>query len=661
MHPTPSTDESLNPAGTNPLPQTEEAICCCGHGMCSSRERVEEKLRLAGEFGQHLLSQQDVYITELRKTRELLQEQKEAKDVLRLTLIQAEGRIRSLGEEKDQLERDKARAEQEAKATVLDLEHAEIRVKKLLQDIEAQQVEIERLSGAQARVRQATEREESFKVRVEKLEEELASARKSEIATQARWKKLKMKYDGLANEYETMKQEQQDTSMSGEQMEQLRWLKEMNERLREKLRVNITQSKAHEESLSSTTNKNLPPTPESLSHQEHASSSALFTPTRPSSQTPQSERALPEMDLSLQSEFTRSDPDALLTPSPSSPWSESFPLGSSVNEAHPDDGEAGEKSKPRVKQRLFNFPVQQPRRRTNSKQKVVVHHHHYHLLQSQLNQLHPSTLSPPLEASLSASTSKSNFSENSASSDPPSPLPEGDSKEWALGTSLLTEALQCTEKQRTAERSTHEDQWHNTITQVCDEGAKLLQQLKASDIRMVNRGLRRPFEMEAIVHVSNRIIAEVMQQVQGLHRLNDKSDSTDEEPCPTNRKEADACGDATDLSKLVVKLVVDLLLEIGHLRMTGNEIQAGYVAAVERNSQLIALTSQPPSSPHPRAAALTVIPGTSYFSLMHETRKMIDPVADGILRSSGAIVKRLDRWIGSWKWSEPRTNEEENV
>ncbi|RUS26205.1 hypothetical protein BC938DRAFT_471080 [Jimgerdemannia flammicorona] len=69
-------------------------------------------------------------------------------------------------------------------------------------------------------------------LQLDDAKQELSVARKNETSLEARYKKMKGRYDTLNNVHEKLKREFQELMATGEKYKDLAWLKESNEKLR---------------------------------------------------------------------------------------------------------------------------------------------------------------------------------------------------------------------------------------------------------------------------------------------------------------------------------------------------------------------------------------------------------------------------------------------
>lgn len=107
--------------------------------------------------------------------------------------------------------------------------------------------------------------------------------------------------------------------------------------------------------------------------------------------------------------------------------------------------------------------------------------------------------------------------------------------------------------------------------------AQTLERLRATDIRALNRRLRKAFDIFELGTMSNSIIENVLTEVEALRS---RFMWMEDEGCNAESWKQDVT--LNDFFALV-GVIQDMLTEIGQLRMTMNDLQSEYVKKVEEN------------------------------------------------------------------------------
>ncbi|KAL1922426.1 uncharacterized protein VTP21DRAFT_9965 [Calcarisporiella thermophila] len=229
-------------AGSSQRSPTTAINCCCRRPSCRMREHwlqilrsLEDELRLAGEIGQSLLDRHEITLKEIGDKDDLIRKQVSEIEALKQIAEELTHSSSELSEQRDDALRAKSRTDQDLKRISLELQQTEIRVKKLTSELDARQMEIDKLRVYKIRSNQAAEREASLKAKLEDVKQELTSARKNESALESKLKKLRIRYDSLSSAHKKIKQERLNDISAKEQLDSLEWLKESNDRLRNEI------------------------------------------------------------------------------------------------------------------------------------------------------------------------------------------------------------------------------------------------------------------------------------------------------------------------------------------------------------------------------------------------------------------------------------------
>ncbi|KAH8548862.1 hypothetical protein BGW37DRAFT_559711 [Umbelopsis sp. PMI_123] len=225
---------------------TTDISCCCGKGECQNQKRYEQNLqkaesdaRLAAEIGQTLLQKHEHYAldaqtiqAELERKLKFISDEKKA-----LERMNHEAKV-----ENEQAKDDRARAIAErdrsrkmVEAVQKDLEIVSIRCKNLEDENQAKKTEIAEIKALQVIVAQSHSMEQTMQSKVDDLLQELSSAQKNEAAVESKYRKLKSRYEALHASYHMTKRQMKELESSSEDYKALAWLKESNNKLRQDL------------------------------------------------------------------------------------------------------------------------------------------------------------------------------------------------------------------------------------------------------------------------------------------------------------------------------------------------------------------------------------------------------------------------------------------
>ncbi|KAI8970192.1 hypothetical protein BDF20DRAFT_916038 [Mycotypha africana] len=208
---TPSTSTS-----TGSLFLYDSMVCrCCGRQDCDNLEyynrkirKLESDTRLAAEIGQGLLQKHETYVNEANQQKAQLQQQLNDchKRLLELeqSLDDVESSKEEITKEKNKWLWEYQKLQKILDETIADLEMANDKCNQFSNDIQAKNAELEKLRIYKFMARHSESREETLTAKLEDTNQELAIRRKNELILEAKVKKLKARYETLNADHEKL-------------------------------------------------------------------------------------------------------------------------------------------------------------------------------------------------------------------------------------------------------------------------------------------------------------------------------------------------------------------------------------------------------------------------------------------------------------------------
>ncbi|CEP08056.1 hypothetical protein [Parasitella parasitica] len=244
----PSIEESLQDWLSRSIPDTPSSsvswlldICrCCNQSDCENLEtmsstirKLENDARLAAVIGQSLLEKHERFVTESNDMKQQLEQQVELLHdrihELEQSLIESDACKQEYQQEKNKSVWECQKMQKTLDETTSDLDLCNSRCLQLGSELKSKNNEVEKLRIFKFMARQADIREDTLRAKLEDVKQELAVSRKAELTLESKHKKLRTKYESICFAFEKLKLDQQETS--NHQLD-LMWLKESNEKLR---------------------------------------------------------------------------------------------------------------------------------------------------------------------------------------------------------------------------------------------------------------------------------------------------------------------------------------------------------------------------------------------------------------------------------------------
>ncbi|KAI7859677.1 hypothetical protein BDC45DRAFT_553424 [Circinella umbellata] len=617
---------------------------CCGQAHCESFEslgntikKLEGDARLAAEIGQSLLHKHESYIIESNQVNADLEQQldeaRQKAEQLNQLLEDADCTRRELLDQHNKVTWESQKTQKTLRETAADLEVANARCTQLMNELRTETMEVDKLRIFKFMVRQADVREETLRAKLEDTKQELAISRKTELTLESKHRKLKSRYETVCSAYERLKLSQQEFNGP----DNLNWLRESNEKLRrDVLKLTSKSIKAAAMMDIDSQQQQQPGQPGQQQQfitfiKELASANNklktdllecrdLLSETRhevitlnnriedlENTNNGNSNNNSGDEQQRLQQQWpTRGHERVLSTSAPSHDDDTLIKWPSVV----PSNSLSSRKQKPnyshsrsllrsrRATSSLITPPkdlptiIPSPTASTSTptqKQTAasIVHHHfHYHMQQQQqqqqsydsLNNLENDTLSPlqkkdinPLSKNTidNDKTMKKNMEE------------ENKGNKLPLMRNSVSFSSQATSTIPDDDNEDEEQEQGTPYYQLKHHVTKVLQRLRATDIRALNRRLKRAFDILELSTMSNSIIDNILMDVDTLHIqfswLND-NDHQEE----FNEKTAWNHLSVQEFFP-TLQIMQEMLQEIGQLRSTMNDLQVEYFKKVEEN------------------------------------------------------------------------------
>ncbi|OZJ06213.1 hypothetical protein BZG36_00834 [Bifiguratus adelaidae] len=197
---------------------------------------LESKLTAAAEIGQALLQQkQQLSETSERALAEVRKERDEAERryaSARSDLEALQVQYDQATKESDSRHRYIQKLEKTIATLHSDLDRVSADHALVLEQKRSTMSELERLRVVEALVSQGVDGKEALMAQLEDYKQEIAIVRRNEIALEAKNKKATARHEQLQHQYEKLKREHQILQSAADRYKDLSWLKESNEKLR---------------------------------------------------------------------------------------------------------------------------------------------------------------------------------------------------------------------------------------------------------------------------------------------------------------------------------------------------------------------------------------------------------------------------------------------
>ncbi|KAI8575849.1 hypothetical protein K450DRAFT_259849 [Umbelopsis ramanniana AG] len=571
---------------------TTDINCCCGEIECPSQKQYEQSLqkaesdaRLAAEIGQTLLHKHERYTMDAQaiqaeleqKIKLISAEKKELERLNHEAKIENEqakdDRVRAIAE--------RERSKKMVEAVQKDLEIISIRCKNLEDENQAKKSEIAEIKALQVIVAQSHSMEQTMQSKVDDLLQELSSVQKNEAAVESKYRKLKSRYEALHASYHMTKRQMKELESSSEDYKALAWLKESNNKMRQDL-LHISKGSPNKETQGAqlisliqelaTANNKLKG--EILNQQETIS--ALSSRVQEAENDTKNDEDEDYDHIHHNAESR----DNFSIPMPKHKHAKSTDMSSQLSGSWTSSILAT--SPPR-------FNVNVPEDVGNHKPQPIS-------LLSKLEEAQKSNLSQSLpgkpimfkkpESMISVDTYAGDASINPQRSTS-TPM------KTKFGSPLSQSSIFVTPSPPHSPSYGGQELRH-PYKVLYDLAFNLQKRLSGTEIRILNRRLHRAFDMLKLTDLSNSIIENVNQDIQALDsRFSWVQQGVKDQEQPW-AQETISLGSFF----VMVKLVQDLLAEIGNLRTTLNSLQVEYVNKVNENQSFVekALEEQSDSS-----------------------------------------------------------------
>ncbi|RCI06004.1 hypothetical protein CU098_009115 [Rhizopus stolonifer] len=543
----PSIEESLQDWLSRSIPPESPSLSldmcrCCGHNDCeyfetisSTMRKLESDARLAAVIGQSLLQKHEQYVTESNEIKHELEQKVESlQDKIReleQSLTESEYLKQEYLEEKTKLIWECQRTQKSLEETTADLDQSNSRCLQLGSELKSKIGEIEKLRVFKLMARQADVREETLRTKLEDLKQELAVSRKAELTLENKHKKLKAKYESMCASFEKLKTDQKAMGMADDHQIDLVWLRESNEKLRKdvlKLTYALLSPNAAADLQITNSNQNHLI---ELIKELASANNKLKTDLLDCSDLLMECRS----DLHRQDQEEMDEEDGQLKKT----------LFNHIN--NKDDAAYLSTSAPQSNEETVPRLRRTESKRSKKKDETVqpnealknnpVIHHHYHYYMKNKIMAEKGKLNTKKSFTDEATISPSSSSSSTKVIDSSSPF----------------------------------RQLYHQVTIV-------LQRLQQTDIRALNRRLRRAFDIFELSSMSNSIIENIVTDIDSLKSqfswIEDKSVVKQERWIQ-------------DISMIeffpIMGLVQEMLKEIGQLRSTMNDLQVEYVKKIEES------------------------------------------------------------------------------
>ncbi|KAI8146255.1 hypothetical protein BJV82DRAFT_410639 [Fennellomyces sp. T-0311] len=638
-----------------------DTICrCCGQPNCENFEalantvrKLEGDARLAAEIGQSLLHKHETYVVEANQSKADLEQQlDEAREKgrhLEQLLEDADATRQELIEQNNKSNWEWQKTQKTLRETAADLEVANARCAQLANELRAETMEVDKLRIFKFMVRQADVREENLRAKLEDTKQELAIARKTELTLDSKHRKLKSRYETVCGAYERLKLNQQESGT----VDNLTWLRESNEKLRRDVlkttAADIQQASQQPHLI--TLIKELASANNKLKT-DLLECRDLLSETRHEVITLNSRIEDLEKENSVDAE--KKSTERLLSMSAPQDLDIKWPLALRKQQQQQQIRSRRATSSlvapPKELPAAGPTPTASTSTPTSTSASIVHHHYHYHMQHRQENvprsydssqdddtlapvqELQPRriTVDGDLQKVIYLMQKYAKQQKKFKGFDLQEPVAMKNSVSLSSQATSSTDDAILEEEEGTP--------YHLLKSQV----TQTLQRLRATDIRALNRRLKRAFDILELSTMSNSIIENVLVDVEALRVRFAWIDEQDSDQEPWRQ----------DVSMQeffpTLQVMQDMLQEIGQLRSTMNDLQLEYVKKVEesglraeeevlrkREIRRAANTKEPPSvvawltsvffqrADPPPADDTTLVRSVSHDSILENERKTI--------------------------------------
>ncbi|KAG2224235.1 hypothetical protein INT45_000264 [Circinella minor] len=623
-----------------------QSDCESFESLGNTIKKLEGDARLAAgkEIGQSLLHKHESYIIESNQVNADLEQQldeaRQKAEQLNQLLEDADCTRRELLDQHNKVTWESQKTQKTLRETAADLEVANARCTQLMNELRTETMEVDKLRIFKFMVRQADVREETLRAKLEDTKQELAISRKTELTLESKHRKLKSRYETVCSAYERLKLSQQEFNGP----DNLNWLRESNEKLRKDV-LKLTSKSIKAAAMIDIDSQQQQPGQQQPGQQQQfitfikelASANNklktdllecrdLLSETRHEVITLNNRIEDLENNNNgdeqqrLQQQWpTRGHERVLSTSAPSHDddtlikWPSVAPSNSLSSRKQQKTNYSHTRSllrSRRATSSLITPPkdpstiIPSPTASTSTPTQkqignsIVHHHFHYHMQQQQsydsLNNLENDTLSPLQKKdinSLSKNTidndknRKKNIEEENKGNK--LPLMKNSVSFSSQATSTINSIIPDDDdnNNNNEEEQEEEEEQGTPYYQLKQHVTKVLQRLRATDIRALNRRLKRAFDILELSTMSNSIIDNILMDVDTLHIqfswLNDNNDHQEEE----EEEQEKTTWHHLSMQEFfpTLQIMQEMLQEIGQLRSTMNDLQVEYFKKVEEN------------------------------------------------------------------------------
>ncbi|KAG2185072.1 hypothetical protein INT43_000985 [Umbelopsis isabellina] len=558
--------------------------CCCGRNDCPRQlsneqqiQKAEADARLAAEIGQTLLQRHESYAQDAQaiqsnlqqKLRQLMTNNKQLEALNNEVNLDKEQAL----EDRDRALADKERSRKMTEAIKKDLELVSARCKALEEEKEAKESELQGVKALQVIVDQNQSMEQTMQSKMNDLLQELSSVQRNEVATESKYKKLKSRYDALHASYQMTKRQMKELENSSEDHRAFAWLKESNSKLRHDLKY-IYSGSANRESQ----NSQLISLIQELATANNKLKGEILDQQATISYLSSRVQEAEKSDLDIEHDIDLAGDDLDIA-NHTTTGSFNIPISSPRKEPTHND----------LSSTLSGGSWSSSILATSPLRYVKVHEElepapqlGNQSLLSKMDVANNSSQSTPLKTALQRKTSPS-------PTDHPYGVaivkPERSSStplKTKFGSPLSQTSVFMTPSPPQSPNIVSQDNKH-PYKMLHDLAAQLFKRLSGTEIRVLNRRLHRAFDMLKLTDLSNSIIDNVDQDIQSLDSRFSWVQQAVREQEQTWAHETIALSSFF----VMVKLVQELLAEIGTLRTTLNSLQVEYVNKVNDNQSYV--------------------------------------------------------------------------
>ncbi|KAK4519380.1 uncharacterized protein ATC70_009615 [Mucor velutinosus] len=201
-----------------------EVCRCCSRQNCEHLEyynrtmkKLESDTRLAAEIGQGLLHKHETYVAESSQQRAQLEKQlnecHERIAGLEQSLDEVENQKDDIAKEKNKWLWEYQKRQKILDETVADLEMTNEKCSQLEMDLKIKESELQKLRLYKFMARHAESNEATLTSKLEDTNQELAICRKNELVLESKIKKLKIRYESLYSNHEQLSRQVQENAM----------------------------------------------------------------------------------------------------------------------------------------------------------------------------------------------------------------------------------------------------------------------------------------------------------------------------------------------------------------------------------------------------------------------------------------------------------------